>query len=106
MTLLVDNGFRNLQTTTNCFFCLELHRLKNNLNDEEEAKETSNNNRTTNEMANQPTMVIEAKSWQKDSFGLFDYESKDLQTHNIIVTNTGIFLLSIVFAILIYYCFH
>ena len=34
-------------------------------------------------------MTIKTKSWQKNSFGLFDFECKDLETSNVKHQGTG-----------------
>lgn len=34
-------------------------------------------------------LIVNAKSWQKDSFGLFDFECKELQKHTFKMHQTG-----------------
>ena len=36
----------------------------------------------------QPRLVISAKSWQKDSFALFDHETKDLIKQQLLIKQT------------------
>lgn len=37
------------------------------------------------------SLVVSTKSWNKNSFGLFDYESKDIQKKNLKVVGTSNF---------------
>lgn len=36
-----------------------------------------------------PHLIVTGKSWRKDSFGLFDHESKDVSKHQLHIKSTS-----------------